>query len=90
MEHQLIIGKPDGSWTSLAHMGSKVELNNRMATAITAITFTTKQPFAMLIVDIARSGQASGYVTRRKVSRTENHGLTLTEMQQLTANVEAA
>lgn len=87
MEHQLIIGKPDGSWTSLDRMGSKVELNNRMATAI---TFTTKQPFAMLIVDIARSGPQGGYVTKRKVSRTENHGLSLIEMQALTANVEAA
>lgn len=79
LPYRLVIGTPDGRWTTLAYMGSKIEIQNRMGTVLNALTFLTEQPFALIIVDVKRHSSV--------VSRTENHGLTLTEIQELIKKV---
>lgn len=79
--HKLVIAK-QSSWTTLATMPSKIELLNRMATTITALTFMSASPFLMVILEQNKSGNW-------KCARTENHGLSLDEANALIATMEA-
>lgn len=84
-EFILVVGKADGTWVTLAHMTSKVELLNRMSTTANALDFITKEPYALMVVDVYRTPHG---ISHRRVSRTDGK-LSLREMQDLTANVEA-
>ena len=79
--NKLVIATKD-SWTTLATIPNKIELLNRMATTMTALTFMGTASFLLVILE-QKNGK--GW----KVDRYENHGLSLAETIELLSNLPA-